>query len=78
MSDRHASSTCQLCHNQCAVTLNYDEVGIVYEAWCDIPAHNGIEQKACQQLNEVLGKNVDKALRRISHPALGAYLAGGH
>ena len=78
MPERREDASCQICQNCCAVTMTVDTVGIVTAAWRNIPVHNGIEQKPCPQLGETIGKNIGKALRWISSPALGTYLAGGH
>ncbi|MCL2883472.1 MAG: hypothetical protein FWF30_03270 [Coriobacteriia bacterium] len=75
---RQVKSACQLCPNQCAVTLTVDNVGIVTAAWRQVVAHQGFAQKPCTQLNAVVGMNLQRALRRINLPPLGSYLAGGH
>ena len=78
MSERRVDSTCHTCENNCDVTMSVDDVGIVTSAWRIVPVLHGFEQKECQQLNVIVGKNIDKALRRVQAPALGTFLAGGH
>ena len=78
MTERKEDSTCLCCHNNCSVTMIVDDVGIVTDVWRNIPVHNGMEKKECSQLDEVIGKNIGNALKRINIPALGSFLAGGH